>query len=598
MVNLSDGRLFFILSAIPSAAIRNGRMSHPPILSTAHGPGPSAMTGFPTRLRAWQALEAHYRRVSTLHLRDLLARDPRRFAKYAIACGDLLFDFTKHRITDDTRDLLVALAEECELRAWIERLYSGERINTTEARPALHTALRSAHPVLLDGKDVVADVAATLGRMRGFCEAVWSGARRGSGARSFTDVVNIGIGGSDLGPAFVTEALAACARPRLRAHFVSNADGAHLAGVLRDLDPAATLFIVASKTFTTQETLLNARSARAWLAGRLGSAAAGAHFAAVTANPAAARAFGVAPDALFEFWDWVGGRYSLWSAIGLPIALALGMENFDALRRGAREMDEHFRTAPFARNAPVMAGLLGVWYIDFFGARAHAVLPYDERLKRLPDYLQQLEMESNGKSVGRDGARVDCATAPVIFGAAGTNGQHAFYQLLHQGTQLIPADFIACCRPDHALPGHHALLLANFFAQTEALALGRTADAARAEMAKQGLPEARIAALLPHRVFEGNRPTTSILLPRLSPRALGALIAYYEHRTFVQSVIWGLNAFDQWGVELGKQLANRVLPELDGAAPVATHDVSTNGLINHFKRTAAGGAPDTKETET
>jgi glucose-6-phosphate isomerase len=366
-------------------------------------------------------------------------------------------------------------------------------------------------------------------------------------------------------------------------HFVSNVDGAHLAGVLAGLIPDTTLFIVASKTFTTLETLANARSARAWLARKVGGDDAGRHFAAVTANSAAAHEFGVANDAVFEFSDWVGGRYSLWSAIGLPIALAIGMDNFNALRSGAHEMDEHFRHAPLERNVPVLAGLLGVWYIDFFGAAAHAVLPYDQRLKRLPEYLQQLEMESNGKHVRRDGTEVDYATAPVIFGAAGTNGQHAFYQLLHQGTQLIPSDFIACCRSDHQLDGHHALLLANYFAQTEALARGKTAAEAEAEMLKQGTPETRIAKLLPHRVFAGNRPTTSILLRRLEPRTLGALIAFYEHKTFVQSVIWGINAFDQWGVELGKQLADRVLPELEGDKPATAHDASTNGLINHFK---------------
>jgi len=550
------------------------------------------MTGLPTRLAAWRALEAHHARVSALHLRDILRGDPRRYEKYSIACGELLFDFSKHRASDETFHLLARLAQECGLPAWIERLFTGERINATEGRAALHTALRATEPVMLDGRNVVEDVGRTLARMRGFCEAVWNGGRGGGTGRPFTDVVNIGIGGSDLGPCFVTEALAAHAGTRPRAHFVSNVDGAHLAGVLQGLDPEATLFIVASKTFTTQETLANARSARAWVAERVGAEAAGAHFAAVTANPAAARAFGLAREAIFEFWDWVGGRYSLWSAIGLPIALARGMDAFDELRAGAREMDEHFRRTPYSRNAPVIAGLLNVWYIDFFGARAYAVLPYDERLRQLPAYLQQLEMESNGKSVARDGRRVPCATAPVVFGAAGTNGQHAFYQLLHQGTQLIPADFIACCEPDHPLPGHHPMLLANYFAQTEALALGKTAEEARAEMAQQGVPEARIGELLPHRVFEGNRPTTSILLPRLTPRALGALIAFYEHKTYVQSVIWGINAFDQWGVELGKQLASRVLPELEGSAPIATHDPSTNGLINHYKARRRQAVPD------
>jgi glucose-6-phosphate isomerase len=541
------------------------------------------MAGSPTRLPAWQALQDHYRIAGSRHLRELFRADPQRFTKYSFQCGDILFDFSKHRVTDETLDLLIGLAHECELSAWIERLFAGERVNTTEERAALHTALRADAPVMLGERNVGVDVAAMLDRMQRYCEAVWSGTRCGGSGRPYTDVVNIGIGGSDLGPLFVTEALESYAGARPRAHFVSNVDGAHLAGVLKELNPDTTLFIVASKTFTTQETLANARSAHAWLAERMGSAAAGANFAAVTANPDAARAFGVASEAVFEFWDWVGGRYSLWSAIGLPIALALGMDVFNALRKGARDMDEHFRQAPPARNAPVLAGLLGVWYIDFFGACAHAVLPYDQRMKRLPDYLQQLEMESNGKRVRRDGARVDYATAPVIFGAAGTNGQHAFYQLLHQGTQLIPADFIVCCRSDDSLPGHHSMLLANFIAQTEALAFGKTEAEAKAEMSKQGMSEAKIAKLAPHRVFEGNRPTTSILLPQLSPQALGALIAFYEHKTYVQSVLWGVNAFDQWGVELGKQLASRVLSELEGAAPVTAHDVSTNGLINHLK---------------
>jgi glucose-6-phosphate isomerase len=544
------------------------------------------MTDSPRQLPAWQALQQRWPHAARLHLRELLSGDSRRFQKYAFECAGILFDFSKHRFDDDILRGLIQLASECGLPDAIERLFTGARVNTTEVRAALHTALRAREPVVVDGRNVVDDVERTLHRMWQFCDEIAGGKRAGCSGRPFTDVINIGIGGSDLGPLFVTEALSSYRRSCPRVHFVSNVDGAHLAATLDGLDPETTLFIVASKTFTTQETLANAQSGRAWLADKLGAAAAAGHFAAVTANPGAAQAFGIALDAVFEFWDWVGGRYSLWSAIGLPIALAIGMDNFNALRDGAREMDEHFRRAPLARNAPVLAGLLGVWYIDFFDARAHAVLPYDERLQRLPDYLQQLEMESNGKHVRHGGKEVDYATAPVIFGAAGTNGQHAFYQLLHQGTQLIPADFIACCRADHGIPGHHALLLANFFAQTEALALGKTAGEARAEMLKQGIHEQEIVRLLPHRVFEGNRPSTSILLPQLTPHALGALIAFYEHKTFVQSVIWDINAFDQWGVELGKQLAARVLPELESDAPVSSHDPSTNGLINHFKEEA------------
>jgi len=542
----------------------------------------NTMTDFPGGA-AWQALRDHYRLATAFSLRELLG-DKDRFKRFSVCCGDVLFDYSKHLVTDETLRLLVALARECALPDWTDRLFRGERINTTEDRPALHTALRSREPVILDGTNIAADVEHTRLAMRRYCEEVWTGAHRGSGGHVFSDVVNIGIGGSDLGPAFVSEALASYAKPHVRAHFVSNVDGAHLAGVLDGLTPQTTLFVVASKTFTTQETLANARSARAWVAATLGEGNAGRHFVAVTANPAAARDFGIDEDSIFEFWDWVGGRFSLWSAVGLPLVLALGHEPFDELLEGARAMDEHFRHAPLERNAPVLAALLGVWYINFFGTAAHAVLPYDQRLKRLPEYLQQLEMESNGKRVTRDGTPVTLATAPIVFGAAGTNGQHAFYQLLHQGTRLVPADFIACCRSHHELPGHHAMLLANFLAQTEALARGKTAAEVEAEMQAQGTAPARIAQLLPHRVFPGNRPTTSILLPQLDPRSLGMLIAFYEHKTFVQSVIWGVNAFDQWGVELGKELAGRILPELQDEQPVGSHDTSTNGLINHYKK--------------
>jgi len=542
------------------------------------------MTDSPGVLSAWQALHDHHRLAAGFSLRELFAAEPGRFERFSVPCGDILFDYSKHLATDDTLRLLLVLARQCALPEWIERLFRGERINTTENRAALHTALRSREPVTLDGRNVVADVENMRAAMRRFCAEVWSGTRRGGSDRAFSDVVNIGIGGSDLGPAFVCEALAPYARVQPRLHFVSNVDGAHLAGVLQELAPETTLFIVASKTFTTQETLANARTARAWIAAALGDSAAGRHFAAVTANPAAAREFGIGAEALFEFWDWVGGRFSLWSAVGLPIALAVGMEHFDELLSGAREMDQHFRSTPLGRNAPVLAGLLGVWYNNFFGAAAHAVLPYDQRLRRLPEYLQQLEMESNGKRIARDGTPVTRATAPVIFGAPGTNGQHAFYQLLHQGTRIIPADFIACCRSHHELPRHHAMLLANFFAQTQALAMGKTAAEVEVNLKAQGLDRAQIARALPHRVFPGDRPTTSILLPTLDPRALGALVAFYEHKTFVQSVIWNINAFDQWGVELGKELAGRLLPELEGDLPAAPRDASTNGLIAHFRK--------------
>jgi glucose-6-phosphate isomerase len=435
---------------------------------------------------------------------------------------------------------------------------------------------------MLDGHDVTQDVAQVRAQMRRFSDALRSGAVNGATGRRITDVVNIGIGGSDLGPALAVEALAPYAAREPRVHFMSNVDGAHVEAVLANLDPHATLAIIASKTFTTQETLTNANSVRAWLAKAVGQRT-GEHFAAVTANARAAQAFGVASERIFEFWDWVGGRYSLWSAVGLPIAIAVGIDQYESMCDGARSMDEHFASAPLPHNMPVIMALLGVWYGDFNGTATHAVLPYDMRLKRLPDYLQQLEMESNGKRVTRDGEIVDYSTCSVVWGAPGTNGQHAFFQLLHQGTQVVPADFIACCKPHHHLPEHHSILLANCYAQTEALMRGKTADEARAELQTQGLPSEDVERLLPHKVFPGNRPTSTLMLDALTPHALGALIALYEHKVFAQSVIWGVNAFDQWGVELGKRLAERILPELVQDTPVTTHDSSTNGLINYTK---------------
>jgi len=537
-----------------------------------------------TRLPAWQALSDHQRIAAGFNLRELFEKDPARFDKFSLRCGDLLLDYSKHLITDDTLRLLIDLARQRELPAWIARLFSGEKINTTENRAALHTALRADRAVMLDGKDIVDDVRQMLAGMDRFCEGVRGGRLTGFSGHAFTDIVSIGIGGSSLGPALATEALAPYAAPHLNFHFVSNVDGAHLAGALAPLDPETTLFIVASKTFTTLETLANAHSARDWLIAKSGDAKTVArHFVAVTANAAAARDFGVGPEQVFEFWDWVGGRYSVWSAVGLPVALSIGMERFRELLAGARDMDEHFRTTPLERNMPAILGLLGIWYMNFFGTTSHAVLPYDQSLRLLPDHLQQLEMESNGKRMTRGGAPVDYATAPVIWGAAGTDAQHSFFQLLHQGTQMIPADFIACCRSHYDLNEHHTMLLANFLAQSEALMHGLSAAEVEAAMRDQGLPEDRIRELLPHRTFPGNRPSSSILLRKLEPRTLGALIALYEHKVFVQSVIWDVNAFDQWGVELGKQLANRILPELATSAPISSHDASTNGLINHFK---------------
>lgn len=538
---------------------------------------PSARTALP----AWQKLTEHLRAQSGIHLRERFDRDPGRFVKFSLALEGMLLDYSKQRVTEETMRLLVALARECELEAWRARMLAGERINQTENRAALHVALRAATPVRLDGRDVTREVAAVLADMRRFARGVRSGRIRGAAGHAFTDVVNLGIGGSDLGPRLACDALKHCSRSGPRVHFVSNVDGSAIADALARLTPATTLVVISSKTFGTQETLLNAATVRAWLKRGLKGKAA-RHLCAVTADPERAADFGVSADRIFRTWDWVGGRYSLCSAVGLPVALAIGMERFDELRAGARAMDEHFAHAPLEKNLPVVMGLLEAWNVNFLGCGARAVLPYDERLRWLPAYLQQLEMESSGKSVTRDGARAGHATAPVTWGSVGTDSQHAYFQWLHQGSAVVPADFIACCRPHHRLSGHHPALLANFFAQSEALARGMNAEEAAAGMRAQGLQEAAVRNLLPHRVFDGNRPTTSILLDELTPRALGALIALYEHKVFVQSVIWNVNAFDQWGVELGKHLAGRILPELEGAASLSTHDSSTNGLINHY----------------
>jgi glucose-6-phosphate isomerase len=546
----------------------------------------SALTDLP----AWQALAAHAETLRDVHLRELFARDPERFAKLSLRLDDLLLDCSKHRVTDDTLRLLLDLARATDVEGWRDRMLQGEKINATENRAVLHTALRnrSGRPVLVDGQDVMPGVHAVLEKMQGFTGQLRDGAWRGATGHAITDIVNLGIGGSDLGPLMVCEALKPYQRADLRPHFVSNVDGAHLAHTLARLDPARTLFVVASKTFTTQETMTNAGSARAWLTRALGEDAVARHFVAVSTNEAAVRGFGIDPANMFGFWDWVGGRYSLWSAIGLPIALAVGFERFEELLGGAHAMDEHFRTAPLERNLPVVQALLGVWYRDFLGASTLAILPYDQHLSRFPAYLQQGDMESNGKGVRRDGTRVDYATGPVIWGEPGTNGQHAFYQLIHQGTELVPCDFLAAAESQTPMGDHHEKLLANFFAQTEALAFGKSAAEARAELEGQGLAGEALEALLPHKVFPGNRPSTSILYRRLDPHRLGSLIALYEHKIFVQGVIWGINSFDQWGVELGKQLASKILPELAGEAPVASHDGSTNGLINHFKALRRG----------
>jgi glucose-6-phosphate isomerase len=545
----------------------------------------------PIDTHAWKALEAHHAEIRALHLRELFAQDPGRATRMRLKLDDFLVDLSKNRVTDRTLELLVQLAEERDLSGWIARMFAGERINVTESRAVLHVALRnrSSRPMHVDGEDVMPAVRAVLAKMRRFTDALADGTHRGFTGERITDVVNIGIGGSDLGPLMVCEALEPYWREGMRAHFVSNVDGAHLAETVKHLDPARTLFIVASKTFTTLETLTNARSARAWLVEKLGDQAAVAkHFVAVSTNHAAVEAFGIDPANVFEFWDWVGGRYSLWSAIGLPIACVVGMDRFEELLEGAHRLDEHFRTAPLRENVPVMLALIGVWYASFFDACSFAVLPYDQSLHRLPAWLQQGDMESNGKRTRRDGSVIEgYSTGPIVWGEPGTNGQHAFFQLLHQGTRLVNCDFIAPIQSRYPIGDHHDKLLANMLAQTEALMVGKTETEARAELEKSGASPAKIAALVPHKVFPGNRPSTTILFDRLDPRTLGTLLAIYEHRIFVQGVIWGVNSFDQWGVELGKQLADRILPELrDGAT--GTHDASTAALIAHVRRARHG----------
>jgi glucose-6-phosphate isomerase len=529
----------------------------------------------------WQALQRHHQELKDTHLRDLFAADPGRGEALTCEAGDLYLDWSKNRVTAETIRLLVALAERAGLRERIAAMFAGERINVTEDRAVLHVALRAPEgsSILVDGHDVVPEVHAVLAMMRGFAEEVRSGRWLGHTGRPIRNVVNLGIGGSDLGPAMAYEALRAWSDRSRTFRFVSNVDGADIAEATRDLDPAETLFIVCSKTFTTIETLTNARTARAWLLDALGDqAAVGRHFVAVSTNAAKVAEFGIDPANMFEFWDWVGGRYSYPSAIGLSLMVAIGPDRFDQLLAGFHAMDEHFRTtAPLERNLPVLLGLLGVWYIDFFGAETHAVLPYSQYLARFPAYLQQLDMESNGKSVTLDGSPVAAPTGPVVWGQPGTNGQHAFYQLIHQGTRLVPCDFIGVCRPAEEVGGHHDLLMANFFAQTEALAFGKSREQVEAEGVAPDLA--------PHRTFPGNRPTSTILTPELTPAVLGQLTALYEHKVFTQGVIWDVNSFDQWGVELGKVLATRIAAELDPAAsPDLGHDSSTNSLVRRYRR--------------
>ncbi|SNX60964.1 glucose-6-phosphate isomerase [Nitrosomonas ureae] len=537
-----------------------------------------------THSPAWLALQSHQSVITQQHLRELFQQDPQRFEKFSLIFNNILMDYAKHPINYETVDLLLKLAHQQKLKDWIARMFCGEKINSTEQRAVLHIALRGDQSIMVDGVDVMPDVKRVLKQMERFSIAIQSGERRGYTGKMFTDIVNIGIGGSDLGPVMVTEALKPYWLKGISPHFVSNVDGTQLAGILRQLDPATTLFVIASKTFTTQETLTNAHSAREWFLSQGGNEKDIAHhFVAVSTNRAAVERFGIDPDNMFEFWDWVGGRYSLWSAIGLPIALTVGMDHFYSLLAGAKAMDQHFATAPFEKNLPVMLGLIGIWQINFFGTASHVVLPYDQSLHRFPAYLQQLEMESNGKRTTRNGEVADYATGAVVWGKPGTNGQHAFYQLLHQGTQTVSADFLAPCQSHYPMGEHHRMLLANFFAQTEALMTGKNEQEVRDELVAQGISAESVAQLLPHKIFPGNRPTTSILFKKLDPQTLGSLIALYEHKVFVQSVIWDINPFDQWGVELGKQLAGKILAELGHRDPVVSHDSSTNGLINYFK---------------
>ncbi|HHE3508480.1 TPA: glucose-6-phosphate isomerase [Pasteurella multocida] len=542
----------------------------------------------PTTTNAWKALQQHHKTQSAVTIQQLFVQEKDRFADYSLSFNnEVLVDFSKNNVTKETLGLLRQLAQECALSEAVEAMFSGEKINKTEDRAVLHTALRnrSNSPVLVDGKDVMPEVNAVLAKMKDFCHRVISGEWKGYTGKAITDVVNIGIGGSDLGPYMVTEAL----RPyknHLNLHFVSNVDGTHIAETLKKVNPETTLFLVASKTFTTQETMTNAHSARNWfLAVAKDESHVAKHFAALSTNGKAVAEFGIDTNNMFEFWDWVGGRYSLWSAIGLSIALSIGFEHFEALLAGAHEMDKHFRTAPIEQNIPTTLALIGLWNTNFLGAQTEAILPYDQYLHRFAAYFQQGNMESNGKYVDRNGEVIDnYQTGPIIWGEPGTNGQHAFYQLIHQGTTLIPCDFIAPAQTHNPLADHHEKLLSNFFAQTEALAFGKTKEEVEAEFVKAGKSLDEVKEVVPFKVFTGNKPTNSILVQKITPFTLGALIAMYEHKIFVQGVMFNIYSFDQWGVELGKQLANRILPELANCETITTHDSSTNGLINQYKQ--------------
>ena len=540
---------------------------------------------------SWKALNNHFEKIKKVQMRDLFINDGDRFNKYHIQYEDFLVDYSKNRITDETLKLLVSLAKEAKLEDWRDRLFSGDKINFTENRSALHIALRnrSNNPILLDGTDIMPNVNKVLGQMKSFSNDVRSGKAKGYTGKKIKSVVNIGIGGSDLGPAMICEALKSYGTKDITPYFVSNIDGADIAQTLEACDPETTLFIVASKTFTTQETMTNAYSARAWLLKHLkDQESIKNHFVAISTNEAAVEKFGINKDNMFEFWDWVGGRYSLWSAIGLSIAIYIGMENFEQLLNGAHDIDNHFKDAPLRENIPVMLALLGVWYINFFQLNTHAVLPYDQGLSLFPSYLQQADMESNGKFIDRNGEKIQYHSGPILWGESGTNGQHAFYQLIHQGTEVVPSDFIMPIHSHYSIGNngneHHKILIANFIAQTQSLMMGKTDAEARAELKNQSLDEDTIKTLTPHKTFEGNRPSTSILFDKLTPKSLGRIIAIYEHKIFTQGVIWNINSFDQWGVEYGKQIAKLVLPKLIEPNETSGFDSSTNNLINYTKK--------------
>jgi glucose-6-phosphate isomerase len=527
-----------------------------------------------------------------VRMRDLFAEDPQRFEKFSHRFKDILLDYSKNIMTGETWKHLLTLAEECDLKDGIEKLFSGEVINETEGRSVLHMALRNRdnHPIYVNGRDVMPDVNRVLIKMKNFSQAIRQGEWKGYSQKKISDLVNIGIGGSDLGPAMVTECLKAYGKEGLSTHFVSNVDGTHLAETLKKIHPETTLFMIASKSFTTQETMTNAYSAREWFLKKAKDEAnIRKHFVAISTNTSEVESFGIDKANMFEFWDWVGGRYSLWSAIGLSIACAIGFKHFEALLEGAYEMDLHFQKSPFHKNLPVLLALIGVWYNNFFPVQSEAILPYDQYMHRFPAYFQQGNMESNGKSVDRNGKRVSYQTGPIIWGEPGTNGQHAFYQLIHQGTKMIPADFLAPALSHNPMGDHHLILLSHFFAQTEALMMGKDRDEVVEDLKREGKTPREIEKLTPHKIFEGNRPTNTILFRKLTPRTLGSLVALYEHKIFVQGYLWNVFSFDQWGVELGKQLAKKILPQLKGTQPVSDHDDSTKGLINAFKEMRSQG---------